>query len=165
MIKTDYWALSNPRAPLAISYGPKASCERWRDRNHPYPAETYVMAEVPSCVCCGSFEVKDEWADGWRCARHWQSVPCQVDGCKRTAPRDKYSETICAAHWRAGVPPGSPARQVWNRFRRVVKRFGWSPERAARSDRLWAWLKARCQAAARGDLDQREIDKLFGWDA
>lgn len=124
-----------------------------------------IVVTAHHCLCCGSHDVRGERSDGWRCTRHWNSNPCQVEGCKRTGSRAKYSETICAQHWRAGVPPGSEARRVWNRLRRIVKRFGWNAEREARSKRLWAWLKHRCQAAARGDLDQREIDRLFGWDA
>lgn len=148
---------------MAASYGSRASVERWATHGSPSYRAGLVIEPVPHCLCCGSLEVKVEWPDGWRCERHWNSTPCQVEGCKRTGSRAKYSETICAAHWRAGVPPGSEARRVWNRFRRIVKRFGWTPEREARSDRLWAWLKHRCQAAANGDLDQREIDRLFGW--
>jgi hypothetical protein len=121
------------------------------------------MISCYGCICCGTHMIVVEWDDGWRCERHRNSTPCQVEGCKRTASRDKYSETICAQHWRAGVPPGSEARRVWLRFRRIVKRYGWTPERDARCDRLWAWLKRRCQAAADGSIDQREIDRLFGW--
>jgi hypothetical protein len=153
-------------APGGISYGTKAVCEGWRDENRlGLRPEGYVVEPVPHCICCGLFDVKVQWEDGWRCQRHWNSIPCQVEGCKRTASRERYTETICAEHWRAGVPPGSDARKVWNRLRRIGKRYGWTPERRARSDRLWEWLKARCRAAAAGDLDQREIDRMFGWDS
>lgn len=166
MISRDLWSIRHPDAPMAVSYGPKAQVEDWRTRDPMRRGpDSYIVKRVPHCICCGSLAVSIKWADGWRCDRHANSTPCQVEGCKRTGARAKYSETICADHWRAGVPPGSAARKVWNRFHRIVKRFGWTAEREARSDRLWAWLKARCNAAARGDLDQREIDKLFGWDA
>lgn len=163
--EVDYWQLTHPSAPGAASYGPRESVDRWAAYGNPSYRGGFVIEPVPHCLCCGSIDVWGGHPDGWRCERHRNSNPCQVEGCKRTAPRVKYAETICAQHWRAGVPPGSEARRVWNRFHRIVRRFGWNAEREARSERLWAWLKHRCQAAARGDLDQREIDRMFGWDA
>ena len=93
-------------------------------------------------------------------------IICQIEGCSRSQRREKVvgEEWICAKHWSAGVPPRSEPRRVYRRFKRIVRRYGWTPEREARGARLWAWLKARCQAAANGDIDQREIDRLFGWD-
>lgn len=123
-----------------------------------------IVVPALTCACCGSLDVVLKRHGFWRCERHRGSTPCGVLPCKRSTsyPTGIW---ICGAHWRAGVPPGSPARRVWLRFRRIIRRFGWNPEREARCDRLWAWLLARCQAAADGDLDQREIDRLFGWDA
>lgn len=146
------WDGSPMRRAVAEAHLAKYQADGYRD-----------LEEAPTCRCCGSIDVTIAWADGWRCARHAESAPCQVEGCRRTASRARYSETICAQHWRAGVPPGSEARRVWLRFRRIVRRFGWTAEREARGERLWAWLKHRCQAAHDGDLDQREIDRLFGW--
>ncbi len=92
-----------------------------------------------------------------------ERVKCAIRGCQRTTGRD-VGEWVCGEHWRAGVPPRSPQRRVWLRFRRIVRKYGWTNERANRQDRIWAWLKARCQSAADGDLDQRAIDRMFGWD-
>lgn len=89
---------------------------------------------------------------------------CSIRGCSRSTARD-VEEWICSPHWRAGIPPRSPQRKVWIRAIRLGRKFGWTEERIARVDRIWEWLKARCQAAADGDIDRREIDKLFGWDA
>lgn len=157
----DYWSLTHPSAPKAVSYGPRRSVDLWVASSNPLYRDGFVVKRVPHCLCCGSNDVRVQRADGGRCARHLDSIPCSVDGCRRTARLT--GEWVCPAHWRAGVPPGSPARRVWLRFGRIVRRFGWTPEREARQERLWAWLKARCQAAARGDLDRREIDRLFGW--
>lgn len=167
MIVTDlvWFALKSApyeRSTLNHDYSPmRRSLAEAHLAKYPHPPQ--IMIAAPTCLCCGSIDVRVEWPDGWRCERHRNSTPCQVIGCKRSASRERYSETICGPHWRAGVPVGSEARRVWLRFRRIVKRYGWTPEREARSDRLWAWLKRRCQAAADGDLDQREIDRLFGW--
>ena len=94
-------------------------------------------------------------------------IACVIAGCGRSKPASGVvgEEWICGKHWSAGVPPRSAQRAVYRRFKRIVRRFGWNEERYARQDRLWAWLKARCVSAAAGDIDQREIDRLFGWDA
>lgn len=97
-----------------------------------------------------------------RCAKHRGRNACAIEGCERSSAI-ATGEFLCGDHWRAGCPPHSEVRRIWNRAVRIVRRYGMTPDRAVRLDRLWAWIKRRAQSKANGDLDQREIDRMFGW--
>lgn len=81
-------------------------------------------------------------------------TPCCVPFCRRTAPRDDFSEIMCGKHWRLAP---SARRRVYTRIVRAYRRkFGtngfWayppgSPQRlecvalTRRADVVWAVIK------------------------
>lgn len=105
---------------------------------------------------------------GWRCERHRMRNPCAIEGCKRSTSASPgwhgLSLWLCSEHWRAGVPPRSLERRVYHRIFRLAKRYGWDDQLRARYWRVWARLVALARARCSGDLDEREIKRLFGWD-
>ncbi len=89
---------------------------------------------------------------------------CLIEGCQSQSKRGGGGEWICGKHWRIVCPPRSPERRVYNRFWRLKKKYGWSPELRVRFWRFWDALKARGQRRCAGDVDVAEINKLFGWE-
>lgn len=140
---------------------------RWVGAYAPH-AEAWELILVASCQCCGSLDVVVRAGVQHRCERHRDRNPCLVDGCRRTiaAGRNELADdqSICGAHWRRYVPPGSPLRRTYNRFFRLARRHGWTPGLIRRFERFWTGMAARVRRqAAEGFVDQREIDRLFGW--
>jgi hypothetical protein len=186
MIVRDYYRLSHPDAPIAASYGTRAKCEEWRDRNPcQRPIETYRIDPVPCCGCCGDdFSAVRERGGSiatysgsvTRCDRHWERNPCAVPGCSRTsAARERDGgpghwladdQIICAEHWRRYVPPRSRERRLYHRHFRRAKKLGWNDDRIASFYAFWNRLVQRVRArATEGHLDEAEINRLFGWSA
>lgn len=130
--------------------------------------DRWEMIPVASCRCCG----EPAWVN-LRCTKHQDRNPCVVEGCKRTRKANGYLSShafICGEHWKAYVPPGSPERRVINRFFRQAKKLGygrnerWPEALERRYWRFWEGLLRRVRSrSTEGFLDQREIERLFGW--
>lgn len=125
----------------------------------------FSLVAVPSCHCCG----EPAW-ENRRCTKHQDRNPCVVEGCTRTAKapdgRLGSDQVVCGEHWRRFVPPGSRGRRAYNRHRARGRRLDWPPEAVEAFHRFWDLLVAqiRRRAADPGHLDQREIERMFGWD-
>lgn len=110
-----------------------------------------------------------------RCDRHVGRDPCAIDGCEHTrkATDHFYQDKawICSEHWKIVCPPRSKTRQVYNRFWRIAAKLGgWdakTPELVKLKRRFWRFWDALVKRGNRmlaGDIDQKQIDKMFGWD-
>lgn len=102
-----------------------------------------------------------------RCDKHIDRNPCAIDGCQRTQKaKNGYSDDdwVCSEHWKIICPPRSKLRAAYNRFWRISRRGGWTPALGRRFWRFWRGLLKRGQRKCAGDIDQAEIDRLFGWD-
>lgn len=137
---------------------------------------------APRCQICGKDEFRAKIVDPtegpWRCYDHRDRNPCAIEGCSRSTPAPENTELpdplgrlrsdqwICAPHWRRYCPPRSARRRVYNRFLRLARRDGWSPELYAQFWRFWGQVvrTARRKADA-GTIDKAGIAKLFGWEA
>lgn len=175
MITRDLWKLSHPDAPIAASYGTKARCEDWRDRQTWRPAGSHKLERVDSCQCCGAAHVPSEaaslttWGNGQtRCAKHHDRNPCAIEGCARTTSADGHlasDQWLCGEHWRRFVPPRSLRRRAYHAFFRQAKRHGWTPELRRQFWRFWDTLVANARAKATGGyIDEQAINRLFGWE-
>lgn len=127
------------------------------------PAGWHIV-DIPSCRCCG-----EPAAPNLRCAKHQGRNPCAIDGCRRTAAAHRgvlADDTwLCSEHWRRHCPPHSKLRRAYNRFWRIAKRDGWTPQLARRFNRFWDGLIARARRnTTEGFLDIEEIHRLFGLD-
>jgi hypothetical protein len=180
MIRRDYWRLSHPNASCAASYGTRAMCEEWRDRN-PLGRDptSYVIERVPCCDCCGDdFAcVRDRggsishFSNGQvRCDRHIDRNPCAIEGCARTTAAPKSGavgddQWLCAEHWRRLVPPRSRLRRAYLAFfRRAKRQGGWDEDLKRRFWRFWdAVVRTARRRATQGRLDEAEINRMFGW--
>lgn len=173
MITTDLWRLSHPDAPMAASYGPLASCERWRDQESKYrPVESFLIERVPSCGCCGATRAAANvytWGNGQsRCGKHAMRNPCAIEGCTRTtsAPDGRTADDawLCPEHWRRFVPPRSRRRRAYHAFFRKAKRHGWDDRLRAQFRRFWDQLVRTARAkATTGTINVSEINRMFGW--
>ena len=120
------------------------------------------------CRCCGDWPITARHNPNPRCRRHLGRNPCLVESCPRTrdASRGEIADdqAICGVHWRRYVPARSPLRLTYNRFFRVARRDGWSPELIQRFEQFWNGLVRRIRRAeASAVLNRTEIDRLFGW--
>lgn len=107
-----------------------------------------------------------------RCRRHQRSHACCIEGCSRSraaGPNERtYTWTwMCAAHWRALVPPRSRERRLYlAHFRRVKRIGGWTDELRTKFWEFWARLVARANKRAAGEhegsIDIAEIERMFG---
>jgi hypothetical protein len=151
----------SPYQPAPIS---RERGERWM-REHGTPR--WELVSVPSCRCCG----EPAWPN-LRCTKHQDRNPCAAEGCQRTRAahgdlRDDAS--LCGEHWRAFVPPGSPARRAFNRLARVARKMGykrtdrWPDKLEDRWWSLWRGVMRRVRRSAEGHIDQAAIHRLFGW--
>ena len=171
MITRDYWRLSHPDAPMAASYGRLAQVEDWRTRDPiGRPAETYAIAQHPFCYCCGEFVAFNAWNGEpfdalWRCPKHLDRNPCAIEGCRCTTDRRGHEarsdQYLCAKHWRPLTTKRERAQYslLWRRG----KKLDWPYHCRRRLERFWDQLVARARRRAEGDIDMREINKLFGW--
>lgn len=128
----------------------------------------FELIPVPSCRVCG----EPAWAN-LRCTKHQDRNPCAAEGCQRTrAAHGNLSDdaSLCGEHWKAFVPPGSPARRAFNRLARLAKRMGyrrvdrWPDELEDRWWSLWRGVIRRVRRGAEGRIDQAAIERMFGWD-
>lgn len=186
MITLDLWRFSHPEAPGAFSIGTKEKVESWLHRGLPRPLESYVLEPEPHCGCCGASCLNRAsltiWANGQaRCGSHHDRNPCAIEGCKRStaAPKDgrgipfiRDDQWLCSEHWRRFVPPRSLRRRAYRAFWRKAKRVGctgggdWPADLERQYWRFWDQLvaTARAKTDGRGYIDEREINRLFGWD-
>jgi hypothetical protein len=123
------------------------------------------------CHCCGH-----HWDIGpgeVRCFRHHGRNPCAIEGCRRSrvAPlaNGRYhhadDQWLCSQHWRMFVPPRSRARRTYHAYFRKAKRYGWDDDLERRFWRYWRKLVRRARKASEeGSLDEREINRLMGWE-
>lgn len=133
---------------------------------------------APVCACCGECAFidlvcvkpnRDPLKREYRCQRHRGRTPCVVEGCLRsTGISTTYF--ICAQHWKAYVPPGSPERRVLQRLTRLARKMGyaktdtWPDELEGRWWRVWSSIAKRVQRRSTdGHIDQDEIERMFGW--
>ena len=129
---------------------------------------TFFLTPVPSCRCCG----QPAW-ENLRCTKHQDRNPCAAEGCSRTrkAPGGYLTDdaSLCGEHWKAFVPPGSPARRAFNRLARVAKKAGyrrtdvWPPELERRWWLLWRGVIRRVRRGDEGHIDHAAIQRMFGW--
>lgn len=136
-------------------------------------ADQFEIVPGPGCGCCGQ-RGGTIWGmeESYRCESHKDRNPCAIEGCKRTtaAPALKSGKLylandqwLCSEHWRRFVPPRSKMRQHYHLIFRRAKRQGWTPELERRFWRYWTWLVAQARRkATEGDLDIREIERMFG---
>lgn len=162
MIERRYWGLRAKTGQYqGVAYGDRGGLDEWikiGDR-----AEAWEIIEFTGCRVCGRPE--SHWTDGpyKRCSTHQGRTPCAIDGCDHSTTR--YNVVwICSTHWRTACPPGSKERKAYNRLFRLARKFGsWPP---ALNDRFWIVWRAivrRGNARVRGDIDEAEIKRLFGW--
>lgn len=120
---------------------------------------------VRGCICCGGAPA---WPNG-HCSKHQGRSPCVIEGCAKTRAGD--APHLCGEHWKLYCPAGSPERRALNRLFRLAKKLGYA--RTVRwpdnlENRYWRLWGAICKRAKRrsteGDIDQREIERMFGWD-
>lgn len=141
----------------------------WRD-----VAGQFEVVPGPGCSCCGQ-RWGAMWGAGnvWRCEKHRDRNPCAIEGCRRTraapmqddgTPYLANDQTLCSEHWRRFVPPHSPMRRVYHRFFRQAKRHGWTPELRRRFWRIWNRIVDQARSRSEGDIDEAEINRMFGWD-
>lgn len=106
--------------------------------------------------------------DRIRCEKHRRSNACAIEGCRRSTKASAgwfgLNLWLCVNHWRPLIPPGSPERKVYNRIFRIARRFGWDDALRRRYWRIWNRMIAIARTRAAGDIDEREINRLFGWD-
>lgn len=129
----------------------------------------WLLVPVPSCRCCG----EPAW-ENLRCTKHQDRNPCIVEGCQKTCAAGGYlrdDAMLCAEHWRAYVPPGGPSRKGFNRLGRRARKLGyrrhdrWPDELQELRWRLWCRVVRRVrQGPPEGHIDQKAIEKMFGWD-
>lgn len=159
----DLVTVTQKGQPFTYGTMPRADAERAIEARR-VAGRLFDLTPVPSCRCCG----EPAWTN-LRCTKHQGRTPCVVEGCKRTTARHT-TFFICGEHWRAYVPPGCPERRVLNRLARTAKKLGysrterWPDELEARWWRVWSAIARRVQSrSTEGDLDQREIERMFGW--
>lgn len=134
-------------------------------RNRSHQADQWTFEPVASCPCCG----EPAWENG-RCTKHQHRNPCAIEGCKRVhgLPQSgalSSEEWICGDHWKRLVPPRSLTRRAYNRHLARAKRYGWDAARADAFRRFWSSLVAQARRRADGGmLDQKAIERMFGWD-
>jgi hypothetical protein len=155
----------SPFQPEAIS---RERGEKWLAETAAGQSGKWELLAVASCRCCG----EPAWSN-LRCTKHQDRNPCVVEGCKRTRKANGHLSDhwfICGEHWKAYVPPGSPERRVINRFFRLAKKLGyarndrWPEPLETRYWRFWVALVARvARRSGEGYLDQKEIERMFGW--
>jgi hypothetical protein len=151
----------------------RAEAARWLLARRSWPTRLrqaqggWFTTRVPSCRCCGEVA----WPN-LRCTKHQDRNPCAAEGCQRTrAAHGQLSDeaSLCGEHWRAFVPPGSPARQAFNRLARVAKKAGykrtdvWPRELEDRWWLLWRGVMRRVRRDADGHIDEKAIRAMFGW--
>jgi hypothetical protein len=172
MITTDLWRLTHPNCVGAAYVGPLKLAEHYRDRRHPYPPESYIMAREPCCQCCGYSKYLRPltvWPNGQaRCESHKDRNPCAIEGCRRTTKagdNGRYNDAwLCSEHWRRYVPPRSRARRAYHAFFRKGKRYGWTADLQTRFRRFWQLLvRTARKKAVQGFIDEAEINKVMGW--
>lgn len=157
--------------------GPRERADDWmvryRNRGNQGPC-AYEVVPIRTCQVCG--EDARIWIDDQsRCRKHQDRNPCCIEGCKRTRAAKRWLTTdtfMCSEHYRAFVPPGSPERRILNRFFRRAKKLGWDDEGEVKSNRpvsgaaywrVWNRIVSRARARVRGEVDEREINRIMGW--
>lgn len=145
--------------------------EKWlAEYGNREPPGGWHLDPVVTCGCCGSPDVGQTRDDQHRCDRHRGRNPCAIEGCKRTteAPESgtlRDDQWICGTHWKRLVPPRSARRRAYHAFFRRAKRRGWDDDLRRRFWQFWNSLIASARRrAAVGYLDERAIDRLFGFD-
>lgn len=163
MIGHDLVAICSTDSPgITLRVCTREQGERWVPGGR---QGTFYLTPVPSCQCCG----EPAWPN-MRCTKHQGRTPCVVEGCRRTTGK-VTAYYVCGEHWKAYVPPGSPERRAMNRLVRKAKKLGftkserWPPDLERRWWVLWHGTVRRVQKrSTEGRLDQREIERMFGWD-
>ncbi len=165
MIVRDLVAIESTDSPgITLRVCDREQGERWVPGGR---HGEFYLTPVVSCLCCG----EPAWAN-LRCTKHQDRNPCAATGCSRTrAANGRLADdaSLCGEHWRKFVPPGSPARQAFNRLARVAKKAGyrrtdrWPDELEERWWRLWRGVIRRVRRGADGHIDQAAIERLFGW--
>lgn len=162
-----------------IVWGPVGTLEHVREwirmrqeqKDHPRDASLYSIEKVPTCGCCGTDRDVAGYYQGridpealhHRCEKHVDRNPCLIEGCGRTFANDgDYSgQFICGKHWRLAP---KRMRDVVARVRKIGEKTGWPRPTVKRFCRLWERTARAAQAAASGDLDMAEINRVMGWD-
>lgn len=133
----------------------------------------FLLPATSWCRCCGRTVTLGACFRDWkgdktyRCSKHIDRNPCAIEGCTRTTKAlGQYAsdQWFCSEHWRIACPPKSKLRQIYNRFFRKAKRFGWSDQKRRAFFRFWNALVNRARKRCEGDIDMAEINKMFGWD-
>ncbi len=87
-----------------------------------------------------------------------------IDGCTGSTGHPNVV-WICSRHWRTACPPGSKERRAYNLIWRLRRKLGqWTPELNRRFWTVWNAIVRRGNARVRGDIDEGEIKRLFGWE-
>lgn len=139
--------------------------ERWKWDESPFR-----FAPYPTCWVCGELAASSEEN---RCHKHRGRTPCSIDGCRKSRKFEGYVSDervwVCGIHWRQVCPPRSPLRRTYNRFFRIARKLGvakerWPDELERRYWRFFGGMIARYHRGLVGYIDEREINKMFGWD-
>ena len=100
-----------------------------------------------------------------RCLKHAGRDCCAVEGCRRTSKAPRISAAtnlwLCGQHFRAVCPPNTKRRAVLNRIHRVARKYGVDQKLYDRWARLAVGLANKARAGTQ--LDEREINAMFGW--
>lgn len=125
------------------------------------------------CRCCGvklaeNASLKD-WQGNptWRCSKHIDRNPCAIEGCTRTTKASGQYATdqwLCGEHWKIGCPPRSAKRRIYHRYFARAKKYGWSESSRISFWAFWNRLVAQARKKCAGDIDETEINRMFGWE-
>ena len=170
------WRVAHPDMPFPGPVGTLEQVREWirlrqGQLNHPRDAALYSIDSVPTCGCCGTdvgvtgiYQGRLEpEALHHRCEKHVDRNPCLIEGCGRTFANDGdyRGQFICGKHWRLAP---KRMRDVVARVRKIGEKTNWPRPTVKRFCRLWERTARAAQAAAAGDLDMAEINRIMGWD-